>query len=57
MAVEERTIPALLTQNLNPKDIATEALAIARECAAALFPRTSVLVLWVRAIELQETRR
>jgi hypothetical protein len=57
MAVEERTTPALLTQNLNPKDIATEALAIARECATALFPRTSVLVLWVRAIELQETRR
>jgi len=57
MAVEERNTPALLTQNLNPKDIATEALAIARECAAALFPRTSVLVLWVRAIELQETRR
>jgi hypothetical protein len=57
VAIEERTIPALPTQNLNPKDIAGEALAIARECAAALFPRTSVLVLWVRAIELQETRR
>jgi hypothetical protein len=45
-------------QPLDPKDIAAEALTIARECAAAmLFPRTSVLVLWVRAIELQEPRR
>jgi hypothetical protein len=57
VAVDQRTIPALPTQNLNPKDIAGEALAIARECAAALFPRTPVLVLWVRAIELQEPRR
>jgi hypothetical protein len=58
MAIEERNTPALLTQNLNPKDIAGEALAIARECAAAmLFPRTPVLVLWVRAIALQEPRR
>ena len=57
MAVEERNTPALLTQNLNPKDIADEALAIARECATALFPRTSVLVLWARAIALQEPRQ
>ena len=57
MAVDQRTIPAFPTQNLNPKDIADEALAIARECAAALYPRTSVLVLWARAIALQEPRR
>jgi hypothetical protein len=58
MAIDQPTIPALPTQNLNPKDIAGEALAIARECAAAmLFPRTPVLVLWVRAIALQEPRR
>jgi len=57
VAVEERTTPALLTQNLNSKDIADEALAIARQCAAALFPRTPVLVLWARAIALQEPRQ
>ena len=51
MAIDQRTIP---TQNLNPKDIAGEALAIARQCAAALYPRTPVLVLWARAIALQE---
>ena len=58
MAVDERTIPTLPTPNLNPEDIAGEALAIARECAAAmLFPRTPVLVLWGRAIALQENKR
>jgi hypothetical protein len=45
-------------QPLDPADIAGEALAIARECAAAmLFPRTPVLVLWARALELQEPTR
>jgi hypothetical protein len=58
MAVEERNTPALPTQNLNPKDIAGEALTIARECAAAmLFPRTPVLVMWARVLELQEANR
>ena len=46
------------SQPLDPADIAGEALAIARECAAAmLFPRTPVLVLWARALELQEPTR
>lgn len=57
MAVENRTTPALPTPNLNPEDIALEALTIARECAAALFHRTPVLVLWARAIARQEPKR
>ncbi len=57
MAVDQRTIPALPTPNLNPEDIAGEALTIARECAAALFPRTPVLVLWSRVLKLQEPIR